>query len=488
MVDIVIKKKTLPKRRFPKGYKVDPSTLTAGRYGTLETVKIWGDERIFEYSLRAQGQSSLTMSRLYPPIIARNLAKEIAEKANLKHINPNRIRELEEQTGHDVIAINTALEEILSPEARPHVNKAKTSADTTQPARVLQIEDSLEVVADSIENLRDIVLEKAVEWIDVPHMDTTHLYDALPTVAGRPFAHYGEMLQSDLNFLKFVYDNSLMCKWGDATGCHHSATALGIDGMKLQEEYCKDLGLKFMDAPAQIPGLEFEADVFYVMARTGETMNNIAKYIAWGKSDDVNIFFNADPRKRKGSSAMPHKDLKGGNPTAEEQDMSVRNYVMGNMVTALANCELPYARNLAASSNSRINLEYGFKYFDHGIRRLANAVFWTGLNEDRCRERVKRSFGVVTSQQVMTYLTDPRRVSKPMSRSEAHNLMGKLATEAWNSKTQFIDVLLKNEKVKSRIEEKVLRKITDPFEYVGQSKKIITTVFNKYHKKKTLED
>ena len=486
--EFVLEEKTLPKRRFPKDYKVDPSTLAAGRYGTLEMVEIWGSEKTFEYSLRGQGQSSLTMSRLHPQIIPRNLSKEIAEKASLKYIDPNRIRELEEITGHDVIAINTALEEVLSPEARPHVNKAKTSADTTQPARVLQIKDSLEVTADSVENLRDIVLEKAKEWIDAPNMDTTHLYDALPSVAGRPFAHCGEMLQSDLNFLKFVYDNSLMCKWADATGCHHSATALGINGMKLQEEYCKDLGLKFMDAPAQIPGLEFEADVFYVMARTGETMNNIAKYIAWGKSDDVNIFSNANPRKRKGSSAMPHKDAKGGNPTAEEQVMSVRNYVMGNVVTALANCELPYARNLAASSNSRINLEDGFKYLDHGIRRLANAIFWTGLNEDRCKERVERSFGVVTSQQVMTYLTDPRKVSNPMSRSEAHDLMGKLATESWNSKTKFIDVLLENKEVTSRIDEEVLRKITDPFEYIGQSKEIITTVFDKYHEKKTLEN
>jgi len=255
--------KTQPKRRFPKGYEPYPSTLAAGRYGTLEMVKIWGPEKTFECSLKVQGQSALTLSELHPEIIPYNLANEIAEKASLDYINPNRIRELEKRTGHDVIAINTALEEVLSPEARVHVNKAKTSADTTQPARALQIKDSLGVIADSVENLRDIVLEKSMEWIGIPHMDTTHLYDALPTVAGRPLAHYGEMLQYNLNFLKFVYYNSIIGKWADATGNHHSATALGIDGIKLQEKYCKDLEIGFMDAPGQIPGLEFEADVFF---------------------------------------------------------------------------------------------------------------------------------------------------------------------------------------------------------------------------------
>lgn len=82
-----------------------------------------------------------------------------------------------------------------------------------------------------------------------------------------------------------------------------------------------------MIAPAQVPGLEFEADVFYALSRLTETIGNIARYIANGRSDDVNIFINGDPKRKKGSSAMPQKDAKGGNPTAEEQSMSNTNYM-----------------------------------------------------------------------------------------------------------------------------------------------------------------
>jgi len=436
--------------------------------------ELWGDPfGAFEYSLKVQGQAAKTLARLYPDIVSMELAEEIAEKASLKHINPDRIREIEEKTGHDVIAINTALEETISKKAAAHINKAKTSADTTQPAKALQLKASLNVIADSIENLRDILIEKAVEWSAKPHMDTSHLYDALPTVAGRPLVHYAEMLQSGLKLLKFVYENSIIGKWADATGNHHSATALGIDGVKLQEEYCKDLGIKHMDANAQLPGLEFEADVVYVMARLGETLNNVAKYIALGRSDDRNIFVNGNPKRSKGSSAMPHKDAKNGNPSAEEQIMSLRNYLIGNMATGLANCELPYARNLSASANSRINFEDGFKFLDHGIRKLAEISYWIELREERSKERVLRSYGVVTSQQVMTYLTDHRKVNEPMTRSQAHDLMGELATKAWNDKTDFIDVLLQNSEVTSRLNEETLREITNPLKYIGKSKEII---------------
>ncbi len=473
--------KTLPRLLKPEGIKLDPKDLAAGRYGTHEMAQIWGPEKTFEYSLHVQAQAAVTLSNMHPEIIPPDAAQEILAKANLQHINPDRIRELEEKTGHDVIAINTALEEVLSEAARPHVNKTRTSADTTQTARALQLRDASDVIIDSLENLRDIVLEKAVEWRDVPHMDVTHLYDAMPTVAGRPFVHYAEILSENAGLLT-VFKNLLKGKWSDATGNHHGAKTLGIDGIALEQQYCEDLDLERMTASAQVPDLEREADLVFALARTSETLNNLAKYIAWGRSDDVNVFVNASPQKKKGSSAMPHKDAKNGNPTVEEQVMSIRNYMHGWMITALNNCEFPYARNLAASANSRIQFEDGFKFLDHGIRRLTNTLYWLGLNKERCEERVLRSYGAVTSAQVMTYLTDPRFTERPMARSEAHDLAAKIATEAWTSKRQFRDIALQHEEITSRLPEETIRKITDPLQYIGESQRIIDSVVEKYYK------
>jgi adenylosuccinate lyase len=478
--------KTLPKLGFPQGETPDPNKLAAGRYGTKEMCEIWGAEKTFDYSLKVQGLSARILSELHSDVVPREHAEEIYEAANLNTVDANRIRELEEKTGHDIIAINTALGEQVSSAAGIHINKAKTSADTTQPAKALQLKESLEVIIGSVENLRDIVLEKSLEWVDKGHMDTSHLYDALPTVAGRPFSHYAELLQRGLNVLKFSYDNSFMGKWGDATGNHHSAKALGIDGIKLQKEFCDRLEIGHMDAPAQIPGLEFEADVTFAMARISETINNLAEYVAWGRSDDVNVFVNINPNRKKGSSAMPHKDSKNGNPTAEEQAMSARNYANGNLTTAMMNCRMPYARNLAASSNQRINFEDGFKFLDHTIRRISSVVYWLGLNEERSTERVERSYGCVTSQQVMTYLTDQRRTTNPMTRVDAHDLMGELATKAYKSRTPFVDVVLAEREVTSRLSEATIREITAPLEYIGESKTIVQTVFDKHHGKKTL--
>ena len=301
----------------------DPSLLCHGRYGTDDMIGVWGPENTFQYSLDAQSKSIETLSDMHPDIVPPEHAKELIDNANLKSTSPQRIREVEAKKRHDVIAINTAWDEVVSPEAGSHINKTRTSADTTETAKGMQIKESYEIVIDSLENLRDITLEKAVDWIGVVSMNTSHLYDALPSVAGRPFAFYGEMLHEGIKFLAHLYENSIFGKWGDATGNHHSATALDADGMKLQEEYCKRLGLRHMKAPAQIPGREFLSHIVYGMGVAAQTMYGLADYIAWGRSDDVGIF--KVPRGNKGSAAMPHKDAKGGNPTIEEQTESFVN-------------------------------------------------------------------------------------------------------------------------------------------------------------------
>lgn len=478
--------KTQPKTRFPKDYKIDKNKLAAGRYGTLEMSDIWGSDQTTDYGLKVQGQAQLTMHRVNPDIVSEEIANEISSVASIQHVNPERVDELETKYGHDIIGLNKALEEKVSDKAKPHINQAKTSADTTQPARALQIKRSLEVIVDSVENLRDIILEKSMMWIDKPYMDVTHGYDAVPSVAGRPLAHYGEVLQSGLNLIKAAYLNSIMGKWADVTGNHHSAKTLGIDGIRLQEEYCADLGVNSMIAPAQVPALEYEADVAYSISRLGQTIGNIGQFIAWGRNDDVNIFVNASPQRSKGSSGMPHKDAKNGNPTTEEQAVSLRNKLMGWMVTSLINCEMPYARVLYGSADGRIDFEDNFKFTDHVIRELAKRVYWINLNEERSEERVLRSYGVVTSPRIITYLTDSRRVGNPMARSEAHDFLGKMAEEAWKTKTQFADVLLASEEISSRIDEKTLRQLANPLDFIGESKRIVKEVYNAYHGKKTL--
>jgi len=53
-------------------------------------------------------------------------------------------------------------------------------------------------------------------------------------------------------------------------------------------------------------------------------------------------------------------------------------------------------------------------------------------------------------------------------------------------KKPFVDILLKNKEITSRLNEETIKEITNPFKYIGESKRIIKTIAEKYHKTKTL--
>ncbi|MFH0830135.1 MAG: lyase family protein [Candidatus Aenigmatarchaeota archaeon] len=483
------KERTQPR---PKGAgpEIDPSILYVGRYGTLEMGEVFGPVQKIKYNLYVQGKSIEVLSRLHPDYVTPEKAAALIRTANVPPVNPDRVRAIEAAKGHDQIAINTVWEEEAEkacPGAGAHTNALKTTADTSEPTNALQFSKGLKIIAGSVENLRDITLERAaLDWINISHMDGTHLYDAVPTVVGRPFVHYAEMLHDDLDVIRFVYNHSLVGKWSDITGNHHSATDADIDGMELEEALCRELEIGHMTASAQVPGREFSADVMYSLARTMETVGNLAQYVAWGRSDDVNIF--RFPLGKKGSSGMPHKDAKGGNPTTEEQAESFESYINGCLATSMATCNMRYARDLTGSASDRIIFEGAFKCADHAIRGMAEVMLKLQVNEDRSKERVKRSFDVITSPRILTRITDPRKVGNPMKRSEAHDLLGKAATEAYTTKTEFANVLLTKPEITSRIPEAEIRRLTDPTGYIGRSKDIIEKVYKVCHAKKTFPE
>jgi adenylosuccinate lyase len=68
---------------------------------------------------------------------------------------------------------------------------------------------------------------------------------------------------------------------------------------------------------------------------------------------------------------------------------------------------------------------------------------------------------------------------------EAHDLLGRVATDARDTAEMFYDVLMREPAITNRIEPDRLRDLTDPLKYLGRSKEIVRLIADKYHKKRT---
>ena len=75
---------------------------------------------------------------------------------------------------------------------------------------------------------------------------------------------------------------------------------------------------------------------------------------------------------------------------------------------------------------------------------------------ENMRENLERSFGLVFSQRVLLAL-----VETGLGRQEAYAIVQRNAMEAWRTRRQFLDLLLADAEVTSRLPEAELRALFD---------------------------
>src|SRR5665811_1989664 len=73
-------------------------------------------------------------------------AIEITKKADLNFVQPERVKEIEDETKHDIMAMVRSLSEQCSGEAGRYVHLGATSNDIVDTASAIQISQSLNIV------------------------------------------------------------------------------------------------------------------------------------------------------------------------------------------------------------------------------------------------------------------------------------------------------------------------------------------------------
>ena len=121
------------------------------RYTRPEMGRIWGEENRFRMWLRVEIVATETLAEA--KIVPKQAAKAIRELANFKL---ERIREVEAEVRHDVIAFTTAVAEFVGPESR-WFHYGLTSNDVVDTAQALLIHQASEIIAGDLRRLLDVL-------------------------------------------------------------------------------------------------------------------------------------------------------------------------------------------------------------------------------------------------------------------------------------------------------------------------------------------
>ncbi len=416
------------------------------RYCRPEMAKIWSKSGKLKHWLEIE----LAVVR------SRQLGRELGESEyrrmeDVLEIDEERMEELEAETRHDMIAFIEMLAEQLPDEISRFLHHGLTSSDIKDTARALQMKSSLELLQDDLASLQEAVAEKARRHKFTPMVGRTHGIQAEPISFGLKLASWYSELDRHQQRLKQLKPRVIAGKISGAVG-----TYSGVDP-ETELEVLEELGLERAPVSTQIVQRDRQAELINYLGLLASSLERFAQEIRNLQRTELDEVEEGFKRRQKGSSAMPHKK----NPIVCERICGLARVVRGNTQPAMENIPLWHERDLTHSSVERIVLPDSLILSDYMLAKFRDVLVDLKVREDKMRENMNVSRGLIFSQRLLLALTD-----RGLSREDAYELVQELAWQVWEGEIDFREAVRNDERVREHLEAGELDKIFDRESYL----------------------
>mgnify|MGYP003548007086 CR=1 FL=1 len=411
------------------------------RYTRPEMGAIWTEENRFKAWLEVEILACEAWAEL--GAIPKEDVKELRENATF---DVNRIKEIEEETRHDVVAFTRAVSETLG-EERKWVHYGLTSTDVVDTALSYLLKQANDILLADVERFITILEEKAKAHKYTVMMGRTHGVHAEPTTFGLKLALWVEEMKRNLERLKAAAKNVEFGKISGAVG-----TYANIDPF-VEQYVCEKLGISAAPISTQTLQRDRHAQYMSTLALIATSIEKFATEIRGlqkSETREVEEFF---AKGQKGSSAMPHKR----NPISSENMTGLARVIRGHMMTAYENVTLWHERDISHSSAERIILPDATILLNYMLNRFGNIVKNLTVFPENMKRNMERTYGLIYSQRVLLALID-----KGLSREKAYDTVQPKAMEAWEKQVQFRELLEEDEVITSYLSKEEL---DDCFDY-----------------------
>ena len=439
--------------------------IDTGRYGTPEMRRIFEEENRVQKMLDVE--AALAWAHAEVGNIPRKDAERIVAAASLRHVKLERIKEIEREIKHDVMALVRALAEACG-SSGAYVHLGATSYDIVDTATALQLKEALELIEKRLNDFEKVLMEKALRYKETLMMGRTHGQHALPITLGFKFAVWMREISRHIERLRQCRERVVVGKMSGAVG---TQAGLGEHAMRIQELVMQRLGIKAADISTQIVQRDRHAELVSLLALIASSLENFATEIRELQRPEIGEL--AEPfeaEKQVGSSTMPHKR----NPEICERICGLARMVRSLVTPALENVVTWHERDLTQSSAERFIIPEACILVDYMLFLMTNIVANLYVNEERMRQNIELTQGRAMSEAVMIALT-----KKGLSRQEAHELLRKLTIKSEVEKRSFKEVLLEDKIVSKKLSEKEIDEALNPRNYLGTALKQVELMVEK---------
>ena len=400
--------------------------------------EIWTDQRKFEIWLEIEILACEAMAELGQ--IPKEDAAEIRGRARF---SIPEILEIEKRTNHDVIAFLENVASYVGPAAR-WIHQGLTSSDILDTSLAVQLNESAQILADDLKQLREVIAAQARKYKMTPMIGRSHGVHAEPITFGLKLALMFDEFGRAEERLSQTRERIRVGKISGAVGTHAHLDP------KIERKVCERLGIKAATLSTQIVQRDRHAEFLCTLAVIASSIDRWAtefRHLQRTEVLEVEEYFGEG---QKGSSAMPHKR----NPITSERLSGLARVIRGNSVVALENVALWHERDISHSSAERIILPDSCILLDFMLVELRNLVERFQVYPERMQQNLEMTKGLYNSQSILLALT-----RAGAQRKTAYEAVQRAAMKTWKGEGSFGENVKAEPEIASKLSAKEIDRL-----------------------------
>ena len=436
--------------------------IDSGRYGSTEIKQIFEEKKRLEYQLHFEAAVAAAQAEI--GMIPIHASDEIIKEAKSGKVKIERIKELEAINEHDIAALVEALSEQCSDKTKPWIHYGLTSNDVVDTSISMQMKDVFNIIEPKILKLATILVQKAIEFRTYPAVGRTHGQHSSIISFGLKFAVWAAEMAKHIERIEEGKKRFLLCKTLGVVG---TGSLMGERALQVQKTVARDLGLYSVDAATQVIPRERYAEIQFLIALVGCTLDKIAIEIRNLQRTELSEVAEPFRKGQIGSSAVPVKR----NPIKSERVSSLSKILRSMVNVAMENIALWHERDLSNSANERFIIPMSAILLDDMLNLMINVISELKINKQKITSNLDMTMGQIYAEFVLEAL-----VKKGIPRFEAYRNIQRIAFASLETGEQFFDAIKKDSKISKSLSSVELKTIFDARNHLSASPKIIDNV------------
>ena len=435
------------------------SILFRDSFGTPQMRAVFDDRELIRKYV--QVEVALATAEARCGVIPEAAAKDIAERCNADTLDFDVLRQETEIVGYPILPLVHQIAKQAGASGG-YVHWGATTQDIMDSAVALQLRDGLDIVEADIRALRAILAGLARRYRDTPMAGRTHLQQALPVTFGYKCAIWLDMFDRHAQRLAEARPRVLVGQFAGAAG---TLASLGGKGLEVQKAMMQELGLGVPVSTWHVARDGFAEAINLLGLITG-SLGKIAYDVMIMASNEFGELYEPFVKGRGASSTMPQKR----NPISSELMLACAKGVrqsaglmLDAMVQDLERATGPWHAEWIAIPEA----------FILAAGALNQARFMLGgliVDEAAMARNLDLTKGLIVAEAVMMGLA-------PMiGRQEAHDVVYDACRVVNEKGGRLADVLNAMPDVSSRLDPKLIERLTDPANYLGMAPQMVDQV------------